>query len=178
MEGEADGDALGESLADGDGLGEMLGEPDAELPLGLGLGETEALEDADPDGAGDVAVQPGEGPPGELTTVPPGPLLYAVPPPAGPEDEDLAPAPPPDPPLLPDTVCELPDEVAMTDGRAAIAQDAEATTNMPVASAAAGRSQPSRSARPGSGPNRPATAPAAWRSQCPAGPSSRQSGAR
>ncbi len=66
----------------------------------------------------------------------------------------------------------------MTDGSAAIAQDAEATTNRPVASAAAGLSQPSRSDLPGSGLNLVATAPPARRSQSRAGASSRNSGSR
>jgi hypothetical protein len=68
----------------------------------------------------------------------------------------------------------LPD-VAMTDGSAAIAQEADATTNKPVATAATGRSQPSRSARSGSGRNLMATAPPVWPSHLPAGPDSRRS---
>lgn len=179
VDGEPDGDgeALGEPLGDCDGLGEALGEPEPELPVGLGLGELDGPVDAEPDGPG-VAAQLGEDEPGEPDTWPPGPVLYTVLPPPGPDDEEWPPGPPPEPPpFWPGTFLVRPDG-AITDGNAAIAQDAEATTNSPVASAAAGRSQPSRSDRPGSGRNLLATAPAAWRSQCPAGPGRRRSGSR
>ena len=63
----------------------------------------------------------------------------------------------------------------MAAGRAVIAHDAAATTKIPVASAAAGRSQPSRPARSGSGRNRSTTAPPRYRIQMTTGSSHRHS---
>ncbi len=63
----------------------------------------------------------------------------------------------------------------MIAGMAVMTHDAAATTKTPVASAAAGRSQPSRPVRSGSGRNRSTMAPARYRSQMTAGPSHRHS---
>jgi len=67
---------------------------------------------------------------------------------------------------------------AITWGSAAIANEAAATTNAPVATAAAGRSHPNQPMRPGrsdSGRNLSATTPAAYRTQMTAGSSRRKS---
>lgn len=53
----------------------------------------------------------------------------------------------------------------ITDGRAATAHDAAVTTNNPVVTAAAGRSQMNQPARLGSGLNRSTTAPSTARNQ-------------
>jgi hypothetical protein len=61
-------------------------------------------------------------------------------------------------------------------GRAATAQDAAVTTNSPVPTAAAGRSQPNHPARFGSGRNRSTTAVATAGSQPRGGSSDRHQG--
>lgn len=95
-DGEAVGEAevLGDPDGDGDGLGEVLGVP--EPPLGLGLGEPDALDDDDCEGFGEVAEQVGEEP-DELISGP-GPPPYVVVPPPGLDEEEPAPPLVPEPP--------------------------------------------------------------------------------
>lgn len=171
--GEAVG--LGEALGDVVVLGDGVGELELGLGLGLGLGVVEAggLDEPDADGWDAVGGQVRGGVPDLLVPMLPGPPPLPLVPFIGLTDELLALPPPPPPGGTPCVLLEV-----LTDGSTAIAQDAEATTKTPVASAAAGRSQPRRSLRPGSRLNLIAIAPAACRSQAPAGPGNRQIGSR
>jgi len=150
--GDPVGDGLGDQLGDGEVVGLGLGEP-------LGLGEAEILT------VGDVVLQLGE-PVADPGAVDPGALgrLESV------SDVLDGAGCPLDGPLWL-SVLELL-AVMMTAGSAAIANEAAATTNRPVAIAAAGRSQPSQANRParaGSGRNLSTMTPNAYLSQSATG---------
>jgi len=153
---DVDGESLGVGVllpvpveGDGDGLGDELGEGDV---LGDGLDDFVRLDDGDELGLAEPGRQlrDGWGEP-----VAPGP----IPAPevdCTPFEWDDAGAPPRDPlwPKLPEGLAGV-----TTAGSAVMSHDAAATTKIPVASAAAGLSQPRRPGRSWSGRKRSTTAP-------------------
>jgi len=155
-----EGDGLGDELGDGDVLGVGLAEP-------LGLADGEGL-------AGGVDVQVGDEDAETEVSGPVPPELVFVP-----GMLDLGWPPPPLGPPLWNVLLSL--AGAVITGSAVIAHEAAATTNSPVAIAAAGRSQPSqpsqpaRAARAASGRNLSTTTLSAYLSQTPADSSHRSS---